>query len=135
MILATPVTEADRVAKFLVNIFEKRGEALSLIRNVVREEVSEASKSLFIPIIYENNEFASIEELSTLFRANSMATKLMNCYVQYVGKRYTEAHFAPIVKQIIKESQDHKGKKGRPGSHLEVSNSMISLSFLILLSV
>merc|ERR1712137_789744 len=68
----TPITEADKVAQLLVRIFEANDKALDLIKASIRAEVQKTEKE------------------NTLFRLNSMATKLLSAYCKLIGKDYLQ---------------------------------------------
>lgn len=62
-----PITESDDLARSVVRLFERYNDTLRLIKGAIRAEV------------------ASNLDANTLFRANSMATKIMSVYSRMVG--------------------------------------------------
>ena len=79
----TPITEADKVAQLLVRIFEANDKALDLLKAAIRAEVMKTEKE------------------NTLFRLNSMATKLLSAYCKLIGKDYLIVSVGPQIKQLI----------------------------------
>ena len=79
----TPITEADKVAQLLVRIFEANDKALDLLKYSIRKEVLKTEKE------------------NTLFRLNSMATKLLSAYCKLIGKDYLQISVGPQIKQFI----------------------------------
>eukprot|EP01100_Stratorugosa_tubuloviscum_P000181 TRINITY_DN1038_c1_g1_i1.p1 TRINITY_DN1038_c1_g1~~TRINITY_DN1038_c1_g1_i1.p1 ORF type:complete len:534 (+),score=237.73 TRINITY_DN1038_c1_g1_i1:74-1675(+) len=83
---AAPVTAADDIAKALINIFEVRGNTFSLLRSLITEEAANTSSA------------------STLFRSNSMASKMMSAFGRITGQEYLQATLRPLVKWISASS-------------------------------
>jgi hypothetical protein len=79
---AVPIAKAEELGNALVTLFEKNNLTLEVIQLFIRWEV-------------ENSE-----DFGTLFRANSMATKLIKCYGKIVGKKYLKKIFAPLIRKI-----------------------------------
>jgi len=79
----TPITEADKVAQLLVRVFEANDKALDLLKASIRAEVLKTEKE------------------NTLFRLNSMATKLLSAYCKVIGKDYLQVSVGPQIKQLI----------------------------------
>ena len=79
----TPITEADKVAQLLIRIFEANDKSLDLLRQSIRSEVDKTEKE------------------NTLFRLNSMATKLLSAYCKVIGKDYLHVSVGPQIKKLI----------------------------------
>tara|TARA_R110002050_G_scaffold81309_7_gene173843 strand:- start:3513 stop:8018 length:4506 start_codon:yes stop_codon:yes gene_type:complete len=67
------VTEFDEVSAALVSVFEFHNETMYLIKKLITKEVNEASSA------------------GTLFRSNSMASKVMTAYSKKIGHQYLMA--------------------------------------------
>eukprot|EP01088_Endostelium_zonatum_P001228 TRINITY_DN1152_c0_g1_i1.p1 TRINITY_DN1152_c0_g1~~TRINITY_DN1152_c0_g1_i1.p1 ORF type:complete len:2790 (-),score=689.70 TRINITY_DN1152_c0_g1_i1:4-8373(-) len=77
------ITEADELASILVRLFESNDKTLHLLRKVIEQEVG------------------STETPNTLFRRNSMATKLLAAYTKILGKKYLKDTLGPIIQGMI----------------------------------
>eukprot|EP00009_Paramoeba_aestuarina_P003177 CAMPEP_0201514696 /NCGR_PEP_ID=MMETSP0161_2-20130828/6463_1 /ASSEMBLY_ACC=CAM_ASM_000251 /TAXON_ID=180227 /ORGANISM="Neoparamoeba aestuarina, Strain SoJaBio B1-5/56/2" /LENGTH=1626 /DNA_ID=CAMNT_0047911325 /DNA_START=239 /DNA_END=5119 /DNA_ORIENTATION=- len=77
------VTEFDEVAGALVAIFEFHNQTLELIKKLISKEVHEASSA------------------GTLFRSNSMASKVMTAYSKKIGQEYLEATLITPISHIL----------------------------------
>eukprot|EP01101_Sappina_pedata_P009657 TRINITY_DN569_c2_g1_i1.p1 TRINITY_DN569_c2_g1~~TRINITY_DN569_c2_g1_i1.p1 ORF type:complete len:666 (-),score=164.85 TRINITY_DN569_c2_g1_i1:109-2106(-) len=79
---AIPVTSADGMAATLINLFEAKGKTFDLLQTVIRAEVKMTNSG------------------STLFRANSMASKILSSYTRMAGSDYLHSTLRPLVKWI-----------------------------------
>ena len=79
----TPITEADKVASLLVSIFEANDKAIDLLKASILTEVNKT------------------ESANTLFRLNSMATKLLSAYCKLIGKDYLQISVGNQIKNQI----------------------------------
>lgn len=79
---AIPVTAADAVAKALINVFEAKGNTFRLLRALIEEEARSTTSA------------------STLFRSNSMASKLMSAFGRITGQEYLHSTLRPLVRWI-----------------------------------
>jgi hypothetical protein len=89
----TLVTEADRVAKSLIYVFQKHAKALPAMKYRTSIEIQLADSE------------------NTLFRGNSMASKMFNTYCKMVGLEYLWQTLGLIVYELAalskSEKQDH----------------------------
>eukprot|EP01094_Clydonella_sp_ATCC50884_P006709 TRINITY_DN1591_c0_g1_i1.p1 TRINITY_DN1591_c0_g1~~TRINITY_DN1591_c0_g1_i1.p1 ORF type:complete len:2499 (-),score=1256.67 TRINITY_DN1591_c0_g1_i1:167-7663(-) len=80
---AVQITEADKVAQLLVRIFEANDKTLELVRAAINGEVSKT------------------ETANTLFRRNSMVTKMLAAYCKLCGREYLREALGPQVRYVI----------------------------------
>mmetsp|Transcript_15903 Transcript_15903/g.40714 ORF Transcript_15903/g.40714 Transcript_15903/m.40714 type:complete len:3398 (+) Transcript_15903:1469-11662(+) len=76
------MADADRFARSLVNIFEHHGETLHLIEKLIELEVRLATSP------------------GTLFRANSIASKVISAYTRLVGSNYLRLTLGSPIQDI-----------------------------------
>jgi hypothetical protein len=86
IVSVTSSTESDLVAKCLVYAFAKNGFALSLFQELITDETKSAEKQ-------------------TLFRSNSMATKLFKIYSRIVGLDYLLSNFAFFLDKLCRQDE------------------------------
>eukprot|EP01132_Coremiostelium_polycephalum_P003622 gene3622-4511_t len=79
----TQITEADEVAKVLVNFFESNDKTMSILKTVIQQEVN------------------STETANTLFRRNSVATKMLAAYTKLIGGPYLKSTLYPVIKTLV----------------------------------
>ena len=79
----TPITEADAIAQLVVRVFEANQRVMDLIKASISYEVSKTEKA------------------NTLFRLNSMATKIMVQYCKLIGVDYLRASVGPEIRAIV----------------------------------
>jgi hypothetical protein len=79
---AITVTKTDQLALSLITILEMHNKTLDLIKVFVTREV------------------AANEEFGTLFRSNSMASKLMKFYCKLIGQKYLQSLFVPLIRKL-----------------------------------
>lgn len=105
----TQATEADLVASILVRIFETHGKTLDLIRTAIQSEVRKTEKQ------------------NTLFRLNSIATKLLTQYCKLIGLEYLRTVLGPEVKHLItgQVSMEVDPVKMSPGQNLEENQALL----------
>lgn len=77
------ITEADEVAQLLVRLFEANERTMMMLKMVIEQEVSKT------------------ETENTLFRRNSMATKLLAAYTKLIGTRYLKDTLTPTLQRLI----------------------------------
>lgn len=80
---AIDISEADGLAQALVDLFASNGAIIPLLKAFIRIEVRDS-----------NNP-------STLFRSNSLASKMMKVYSRKVGEAYLRHVLQPLVLEII----------------------------------
>jgi neurofibromin 1 len=79
----TQMTEADEVAGMLVRIFEVYDKTISLLRASIEAEVNRTDQS------------------ATLFRRNSMCTKLLAAFSKVNGREFLKDLLHPIIQELI----------------------------------
>jgi hypothetical protein len=77
------ITEADEVAQLLVRLFEANEKTMSMLKKAIEQEVTKT------------------ETENTLFRRNSMATKLLAAYTKLIGTRYLKDTLTPTLQGLI----------------------------------
>eukprot|EP00010_Vexillifera_abyssalis_P000414 CAMPEP_0201552948 /NCGR_PEP_ID=MMETSP0173_2-20130828/19356_1 /ASSEMBLY_ACC=CAM_ASM_000268 /TAXON_ID=218659 /ORGANISM="Vexillifera sp., Strain DIVA3 564/2" /LENGTH=646 /DNA_ID=CAMNT_0047963539 /DNA_START=102 /DNA_END=2039 /DNA_ORIENTATION=- len=85
---ATPSTEADFVAKALLQIFNSTGLTNNLVNIVIQTELDKTIRA------------------GTLFRGNSLASKVMTGYSRLVGKEYLTKMLSPILDGLFAEPEN-----------------------------
>lgn len=93
--------DINKAAEIVCKVFETHGQILDLIKFMVKWEI------------------AKTKQYTTLFRANTLTTKLMTCWSKQEGSEYLSSVLGPFVNQIT---------SGALGS-LEVFSSSFSSSF------
>eukprot|EP00011_Vannellida_sp_DIVA3-517-6-12_P006707 CAMPEP_0114622840 /NCGR_PEP_ID=MMETSP0168-20121206/9942_1 /TAXON_ID=95228 ORGANISM="Vannella sp., Strain DIVA3 517/6/12" /NCGR_SAMPLE_ID=MMETSP0168 /ASSEMBLY_ACC=CAM_ASM_000044 /LENGTH=1801 /DNA_ID=CAMNT_0001834063 /DNA_START=22 /DNA_END=5428 /DNA_ORIENTATION=+ len=108
----TQITEADAVAANLVRIFEANERVLDLIKAAIAAEVRKT------------------EQANTLFRLNSMATKLMVQYCKLIGVDYLRASVGPEIKNLIASPVQAECDPAKlpPGQNLEANQQTVIAS-------
>jgi len=81
----TQITEADKIAKALVVVFQDNQKVLKLLNSFISEEVR------------------TTESAGTLFRANSMVSKMFKFYSRLVGLPYLYVTIGPELGKLIEE--------------------------------
>eukprot|EP01133_Synstelium_polycarpum_P017457 gene17457-20830_t len=84
---ATQITEADEVAKLLVNFFDVNDRAIAILKKVIHQEVS------------------STDTANTLLRRNSVATKMLAAYTKLIGGPYLRAALYSVIKNLLDDPQ------------------------------
>lgn len=82
----TQVTEADDVAHLLVKIFEANDKTMDLLKVSISQEVQKTDTA------------------NTLFRRNSMATKLLAAYCKFMGREYLRTSLGPQLNAIMTQN-------------------------------
>jgi hypothetical protein len=103
-LLGKACSEREDAAKSLVKIYEVRGACLEFISCILDAEINSTS------------------DPNTLFRANSIASKVIDVYMKFIGKGILEQVLGPTVRTIIAS-----------GKSCEVSVDNIDSQRLILL--
>eukprot|EP01090_Pellita_catalonica_P017046 TRINITY_DN5062_c0_g4_i1.p1 TRINITY_DN5062_c0_g4~~TRINITY_DN5062_c0_g4_i1.p1 ORF type:complete len:2520 (+),score=346.34 TRINITY_DN5062_c0_g4_i1:70-7629(+) len=80
------ITEADTLAALLVRIFESNDKTLKLLKKAIEVEVN------------------STETPNTLFRRNSIATKLLASYTKLIGKKYLKDTLGGVLQGLIAQT-------------------------------
>jgi len=81
----TQITEADKVAKAMVVVFQDNNKAIKLLEAFISEEVR------------------TTESAGTLFRANSMVSKMFKFYSRLIGLPYLYSTIGPELGKLIEE--------------------------------
>jgi len=87
-------TDAEQVAKALTYIYAAHGQAVELLKYFVTKEVAASNKE------------------GTLFRANSVSTKIFNCYARMIGIHYVWTIFALPVTELNVMALKAEGNRG-----------------------
>jgi hypothetical protein len=108
LLQVTAITEQDEVSRLLVNICESLDSSLTttLLRNAIRAEI------------------AKTETVASLFRRNSIATKLIAAYTKVVGSQYLAQTLRPPLRQLLakpRNSYELDPGKLLPGESREVN--------------
>jgi hypothetical protein len=105
MALTCPATEQDTLAKGLVYVSSSTGKTVEMIRTVIRAEV------------------ASCLEENTLFRSNSVASKMYKFYSRIVGIKYLYHCIARVIMELetLGRKQERNLAKGITPNNKEVS--------------
>lgn len=85
---ATPITEADEVCQLMIHLGEMTETTTQLVCRAIDAEVQRT------------------ESENTLFRRNSIATKLLTAYAKLLGVQYLKDVIAPIIKRMMQDHQD-----------------------------
>jgi hypothetical protein len=83
---AVQITEADKVAQLLVRIFEANDKTMDLLKASIVAEVSKT------------------ETANTLFRRNSVATKLLAAFCKLSGAEYLREALSPQVRALMTQA-------------------------------
>lgn len=81
----TQITEADKIAKALVVVFQDHDKVLTLLQAFIAEEVN------------------TTESAGTLFRSNSMVSKMFKFYSRLIGLPYLYETIGPELCELIEE--------------------------------
>eukprot|EP01114_Cavostelium_apophysatum_P003999 TRINITY_DN1412_c0_g2_i5.p1 TRINITY_DN1412_c0_g2~~TRINITY_DN1412_c0_g2_i5.p1 ORF type:complete len:1014 (-),score=174.59 TRINITY_DN1412_c0_g2_i5:78-3119(-) len=81
----TQITEADKIAKAMVVVFQDNNKSLPLLEAFVNEEVRTS------------------EQAGTLFRSNSMVSKMFKFYSRLIGLPYLYITIGPEMDELIAE--------------------------------
>ncbi|KAF2077194.1 hypothetical protein CYY_001515 [Polysphondylium violaceum] len=109
----TQITEADEVAKVLVNFFEANDKTMSILKAVIQHEVN------------------STESANTLFRRNSVATKMLAAYTKLIGGPYLRTTLYPVIKTLLNNTSSMEIDPGKITSGDDIqanTNALISLT-------
>lgn len=87
----------SRLAESLVNVFEKRRIAASFVREVLADQIQRTSTYFLCEFIY-----FFVGDPRTIFRANSLATKVFDHYMKLVAKPHLMKMLKPIITEIMK---------------------------------
>lgn len=79
----TQTADADKLAAALVRVFYYNDDALTLLRLAIKSEVDKTAV------------------LSTLFRQNSMASKMLTTFSRLVSKEYLIKILSPCIQQVV----------------------------------
>lgn len=80
------IGDADELADVLTNVFEVNGQMQSLIKISIAVEVAKTSSP------------------NTLFRRNSMATKVMTNFARFAGLQYLQDVVVPVIRTLLSSS-------------------------------
>jgi len=81
----TQITEADKIAKALMIVFQDSGRVMQVLEQFISEEVRTA------------------ESAGTLFRSNSMVSKMFKFYSRLIGLPYLYETIGPEITELIEE--------------------------------
>jgi len=81
----TQITEADKIAKAMVVIFQDNDKVLHLLQAFIGEEVN------------------TTESAGTLFRSNSMVSKMFKFYSRLIGLPYLYETIGPEITELIED--------------------------------
>ncbi len=112
-----PIAEADELAEILTNIFEANGQMQLLIKISIAVEVAKTSGS------------------NTLFRRNSIATKIMTNFARFAGQEYLQEAILPVMRSLLSSNMPCELDKAKlpSGQTLEQNcKNVIKLSQKIL---
>ena len=85
---AIQITEADTIAALLVRVFEAQDKTMDLMKTAIEAEISRTEQS------------------NTLFRRNSMATKLLAAFCKLLGRDYLKLALGPQLRGLLAKKQD-----------------------------
>ena len=99
-----PSSDMDDLAQLLLILFESRNQTNKLLKCLIAREVRRSgrlSALTFVPSYPPKKESPG-----TLFRRNSIATKLLTAYAKLHGTQYLRATLEPILrKMMVAQSQ------------------------------
>jgi len=81
----TQITEADKIAKALVVVFQDNNKVLNLLEAFINDEVR------------------ATDQAGTLFRSNSMVSKMFKFYSRLIGLPYLYTTIGPELDELIDE--------------------------------
>ncbi|GAM17779.1 hypothetical protein SAMD00019534_009540 [Acytostelium subglobosum LB1] len=84
---AIPITEADELAPILVNFLEHHDRTLVVLKKVIQQEV------------------VSTENVNSLLRRNSMATKMLGAFTKHIGRPYLKLALYPVINNLINQKE------------------------------
>eukprot|EP00002_Diphylleia_rotans_P008478 TRINITY_DN1834_c0_g2_i3.p1 TRINITY_DN1834_c0_g2~~TRINITY_DN1834_c0_g2_i3.p1 ORF type:complete len:2567 (-),score=480.65 TRINITY_DN1834_c0_g2_i3:159-7859(-) len=90
LIEVIPITDADRVAQLLVHLFENNGQTARLLKAAIDWEV----KKTVSP--------------TTLFRTNSVASKMIGVYSRLIGTQYLKHTLQNIIVSICSDATSYE---------------------------
>jgi hypothetical protein len=119
LLQVTAITEQDEVSRLLVNVCESLDSSLTvtLLRSAIRAEI------------------AKTEAVASLFRRNSIATKLITAYTKVVGAQYLAQTLRPPLRQLLSKPRNYELDPGKllPGESREVNlKNVVEASTLFL---
>jgi hypothetical protein len=107
LLQVTSITDQDEVCRVLVNLYESLDSSLTttLLRHAIRAEI------------------AKTESVASLFRRNSVATKLITAYTKVVGSQYLAQTLCPPLRQLLNKPRNYELDPGKllPGESREVN--------------
>jgi neurofibromin 1 len=103
---ATAPTEEDSLARTLVNLYEKQDISLKMIVLLVTDEINK-------------NEFEN-----TLFRSNSVASKMFKFYSKVIGIRYLFNNLARFIMELNKLAEKKSSGESSGGNKSLLSMEM-----------
>ena len=87
----------------LICIFENKGKSLRLIQWCIRQEVSKCSiVSILISIDL------ILEEINTVFREDSIYSKILKSYMNMIGKNYLENVLLTTVRKVATTKESYE---------------------------
>ncbi|KYR01829.1 hypothetical protein DLAC_01846 [Tieghemostelium lacteum] len=91
----TQITEADEVAKVLVNFSEANDKTMSVLKSVIQHEVT------------------NTDTANTIFRRNSVATKMLATYTKLIGTPYLKSTLLPVIKTLLNNTNSMEIDPGK----------------------
>jgi GTPase-activator protein for Ras-like GTPase/Divergent CRAL/TRIO domain/Cell morphogenesis C-terminal len=82
---AVQITEADELSQILVRLFDAHDQVMDLLKCSIDAEVGKTDSP------------------NTLFRRNSMVTKLLAAFGKFVGRDYLKATLGPVLNRMVGE--------------------------------
>lgn len=138
------ITEADKLSSNLVPIFLRNNLILELIQNQITKEVQETSKTYWIISTKCQNPFRALnvvlivtdisfsEDVNTLFRGNTIGSKMITAYMRMIGMEYLNLVIKPLILKIAEPAPasttaaQEGPRRHRRGSSLEVFLAIIN---------
>lgn len=109
---AISIQEQDEVCAALIKIFYRANKALDLLKVAIQREVDSTATS------------------STLFRANSTASKLLSAYSKLVGTAYLHQTLCPVVNDVSAQPGNFEVDATRVPADQKLENNFAHLSAL-----
>jgi GTPase-activator protein for Ras-like GTPase/Bacterial Ig domain/Concanavalin A-like lectin/glucanases superfamily len=98
---AIEITEADEVAGALVRLFVANGQIMPLLQTFISKEVRDSKNP------------------STLFRGNSLASKMMKAYSRMIGLGYLNATLPTLIAEVLDNAGAYEVDKRKLGDDEE----------------
>ena len=110
LILVTTICETagnkDDLLKSIVHLFEYHNQSLSLFDNLIEKEVSRTKTE------------------STLFRSNSVASKMLSMYTKMLGNSFLVEVIKPSLQQVITNNLNLEIDPNKANSSINIENNL-----------